>query len=110
MTSPRQTDLVGILVGAIIRDAPPLIFYLYQTGDVSRHTRVTECQKCTDPATTVRTLVQTYKAAVAAVWTNRYFPVWWYVQLTDDALPDRLRLFGLPWSVYYDWETKLALE
>lgn len=110
MPPSQSTDLVGILVGAILRDAPPLIFYLHQKGPVSRHTRVRECSKCSSPTATVKTLVQQYKPAVRDVWSNRFYPVWWYVQLAEDAVPDRLRLFGLPWAVYHDWRKKLHIE
>lgn len=106
MKRDNRTDLVGILVGGIMRDCPPLVFYLYSDGPVKRHTRVRECKKCAAAEETVKMLTQTYHPAVVDVWSNRFYPCWYFVQLKKDFGPDRLRVFGLPWTVYQLWRTE----
>lgn len=97
------TDLVGILVGEIMPQARPLIFYLYSDPGNKRHTRCTNSPFEGTKTDTLRILCESFESVIVDVWCNVFYPCWYFVQVKQDFGPDRLRVFGLPWTVYFGW-------
>lgn len=109
-TLKSDTDLVGILVGEIMRDAKPLIFYLYDDGGGKHHTRVSESPFKGDKAAALAVIAQSFESVIVDIWTNFSYPCWHFVQMKRGQGPARLMDFGLPWSVYFGWRKRLLGE
>lgn len=110
MTQHSTTDLVGILVGSIMENTPPLAFYLYATPNQRSHVRVHELQQFSNQHQAAASLARAFAPGLRDVWFNAFHPCWYYLQFAPAFGPSRLQVFGLPWSVYHDWEVHLDAE
>lgn len=103
MEHTDYTNLVGILVGKILRNSPPLAFYLYFFPPSGRHARVSELPEFKTITAAATNLVDTFAPAVQQVWANRGTPAWYYIQLAPGHSPKQIGFYALPWSVYKTW-------
>jgi len=101
--------LVGLVIGKIILNAPPLVYSLYITPD-GKHYRSTREWKNHDHSTDVAlSLVCQNDTAVLARFTNSYIPRWHYLQFSPRYGPRQLKDWDLPIAVYSEPWTKHGL-
>jgi len=109
MEALPDIKLVGIVVGKILLNLPPLVYSLYidPKGKHYCSTREwTSNDHCTDVALS---LVCQNAASVMARYTNAYNPRWHYIQFSVGYGPNVLRAWDLPISVYWEPWTKHGL-
>lgn len=98
-----HTELIGVLVGAIIENSNPIVISLYIRPDGTGHTRTSEYGEVCTPQAATGDLVRIYYNAVKAVWRNEFKPPWYYIQLCPGADPRELIKWALPWSATARW-------
>ncbi len=104
MQHKEYGELVGILVGTIMKGAKPLLIALYIEKGGAYHTRGIEDEGKRDVDDVARRLAKTYSAVLKHVWHTSANPRWYFLQFKSRWTPNCLGLFGLPWVVYERWE------
>jgi len=100
----QRGNLVGCLVGRILKRAHPLVIMLYDDGNHHYHTRTTECTTEDDEWDALITTIDTFAPAIECVWKNDMVTPWYYIQFSAGLSPSALFLFSVPWSSLAGWQ------
>lgn len=104
MSDKGYTDLVGVLVGAIMHNSRPIIINLYIMKDGTGHTRTSEYGTVCDPEEATRATVKAYGRAVSELWRNNFRPAWYFIQLSPYFYPKHFLKWSLPWTATDGWK------
>jgi len=99
----QRGNLVGCLVGRILKRAHPLVILLYDDGHGRYHTRTKECTTEDDEWDALITAIDAFAPAIECVWKNEMAPSWYYIQFAGGLSPAALSLFAVPWSANTNW-------
>lgn len=105
MATLPDIKLVGIVIGKILVNAPPLVYSLYISPGRQHYQSTVEWKqhdRCTDVALS---LVCQNDAAVKARFTNGYIPCWHFLQFDCAYGPHQLKAWDLPIALYSEpWQ------
>jgi len=100
----QRGNLVGCLVGRILKRAHPLVIMLYDDGNHHYHTRTAEYHGDGDEWDALITTIDTFAPAIECVWKNDMVTPWYYIQFSAGLSPSALFLFSVPWSSLAGWQ------
>lgn len=101
-TAPMK--MVGIVIGNIASNSPPLVYCLHCNEQQDWSTEIIEFSQYDTSQEIVRVLRQTLGTRIIDVFRNANQPCWYYVQLDTQYPTHKIAYWSLPITVYFaEW-------
>lgn len=107
-TAPLK--LVGIIVGNIASNSPPLVYCLHCNERQDWSTEIITFSQYDTSLQIVKVLQQTLGQSIIDIWENENNPIWYYVQLDKGYPTHKIAYWSLPITVYFaQWKRLCAV-
>lgn len=110
MIDTQQMNLVGIVIGTIAQNAPPLVYCLHTNKLYEVTVEIVEFSQYDTSQEILRVLKQTLGGRIIDIWENDSIPCWYYVQINERYPTHKMAYWPLPITVYFAQWTRHVSE
>lgn len=101
MISTSQMNLVGIVIGSIAQNSPPLVYCLHTNELYEVCVEIVEFSQYDTSQEILRVLKQTLGGRIIGIFENDSIPCWYYVQINERYPTHKMAHWPLPITVYF---------
>ena len=101
MTAPEQMRMVGMVIGSIAQNSPPLVYCLHTNAFLEMRVEIVNLSEHDTSEECLRVLTQSLGNRVVGVFRNDSLPCWYYIQLDGRYPTHKIANWHLPLTVYF---------
>lgn len=101
MYGTEQMNLVGIVIGSIAQNSPPLVYCLHTNTLYEMNVEIVEFPQYDTSQEILRVLRQTLGGKIIDVFENDSIPCWYYIQINERYPTHKMAHWPLPITVYF---------
>lgn len=101
MQSNEQMNLVGMVIGSVAQNAPPLVYALHVNALYEVVVEIVEFSQYDTSQEILRVLKQSLGTRIINIFENDSIPCWYYVQMNERYPTHKMAHWPLPITVYF---------
>lgn len=106
MSSLEQMKMVGMVIGSVAQNSPPLVYALHTNATLDMQVEIVNFSQYDTSQEILRVLRQCLGGRIIQVFENDSIPCWYYVQLDGEYPTHKIANWHLPLTVYFaQWTT-----
>ena len=110
MMSLEHMRMVGMVIGSVAQNSPPLVYSLYTNAILEMRVEIVDLTQYSTSQEILAVLKQHLGTRAIQAFENDSMPCWYYVQLDKRYPPHKLANWHLPLTVYFAHWKELGPE